>query len=304
MTGWARIATVGVISLFFAVVFFGLVLGYGLSRNVNAQRQDQCERLATATDPGAAVLEPQNTWSNFAYLVVGALILYRSRTLLGAMVGLNLEFEFLFSSLYHSKLTSGFQTIDVAWIYVLLLSLIAYGIQSFLSTEVSFFSSWPEETAYPTFTVPVFIVLGINAVVIALGILMELLGFESTVTTLSLVGVVAGLIIAGLIVAGVRGGHAGAIVIITVQIVAVGLPTLIFKFSDGKGNHFFFFPNLCYQCAPLQSHSGWHILSAVMVAIAYDFFANYSGDARVFSFSRPAREFVPTTEAFEATSQD
>jgi len=285
MTGWPRVLTVGVLALFFVVGFFGLVLSKGLSGNPSPQREDQCELLASTSDPGAAVLEPQNTWSNFAYLVVGAVILYRSRTLLGAMVGLNLEFEFLFSSLYHSKLTSGFQTIDVAWIYVLLLSLIAYGIQSLLSRKVSLFAEFPEDTAYPTFTAPVFIALGICTVVIALGILMEVLSFESTRTTSVLVGVVAALLIAGLIFAGLPGGNAGAIVVTIVQIVAVGIPTLIFKFSDGKGNHFLFFPNLCCPKAALQSHSGWHILSAVLVAIAYDFFANFSGDGQVFSIS-------------------
>jgi len=298
MTGWRRVLTVGVLVLFFVVGFLGLVLGKGLSRNPDPQREDQCELLATNSDRGAAVLEPQNTWSNFGYLVAGAIILYRSRTLLGAMVGVNLEFEFLFSSLYHSKLTSGFQTIDVAWIYVLLLSLIAYGIQSLLSSEFSLFAEWPQETAYPTFTPPVFIALGICAIVIVAGILMELLGFESTLTTLLLVAVVAVLLAGGLILAAVRGGRAGAIVVIVVQIVAVGIPTLIFKFSDGKGNHFFFFPNLCCPKASLQSHSGWHLLSAVMVAIAYDFFANFSGDGRVFSIARSAREFVPESQAY------
>lgn len=295
MTGWPRIATVGVILLFFVALFFGLVLGNGLSRDPNAQRGEQCELLATSTDPGAAVLEPQNTWSNFGYFVAGAIILYRSRTLLGAMVGLNLAFEFLFSSLYHAKLTSTPQTIDVAWIYVLLLSLIAYAIQSLL------FAEWSEKTAYPTFTAPMFIALGVNAVVIVTGVIMGVLKnsiFESTATTLVLVVLVAILLIVGLVADGIRGGNTGAIVVIIVQIFAVGIPTLIFKFSDGQGNHLLFLPTLCCAKAKLQSHSGWHMLSALMVAIAYDFFANFSGDGRVFSFKRPQREFG---QAFETT---
>lgn len=301
MSTWPRILPVGVMVLFFVAGFFGLVLGNGLSRNPSAQRGEQCELLATTSDPGAAVLEPQNTWSNFGYLVAGGFILYRSRTLLGAMVGLNLAFEFLFSSLYHAKLTSGLQTLDVAWIYVLLLSLTAYAIQSLL------FAEWSDKTAYPTFTTPVFIALGVSAVVIVMGVIMGALKnsiFESTATTLVLVALVGILLIVGLTAAGVRGGHTGAIAVIIVQIFAVGIPTLIFKFSDGQGQHLMVFPNLCCPMAPLQAHSGWHILSAMMVAIAYDFFANFSGDGRVFSFSKPAREFVLTTEAFEAMAQD
>src|SRR5215472_13698083 len=100
LTGLPRILTVATVTAFFVVAFLGLVLGGGLPRELHPSRPDQCEPLASDKDPKAVVLEPQNTWSNWGYLLVGALILYRSRNLLGAAVGLNLQFEFLFSALY------------------------------------------------------------------------------------------------------------------------------------------------------------------------------------------------------------
>ena len=78
----------------------------------------------------ATIVEPQNTWSNFAYLLAGILILFRGPKLLGIAVGVNFCLMFLFSGLYHASLQNVWQALDVAWIYVLLLSLIAYASES------------------------------------------------------------------------------------------------------------------------------------------------------------------------------
>lgn len=296
MSGPARILTVASISGLFLVVFLGTVMAKGFSTNPAATRGEQCELLASTSDPKAAVLEPQNTWSNLGYFLAGTLILYRSRNLLGAAVGLNLAFEFLFSGLYHAKLTETMQTIDVAWIYVLLLSVIAYAIQSLFARE------WATKTSYPRLTAPVVTAVIIVLLVIGLGILMGLLKnslFESTKTTLALVALLFIFLIIAVIVAAVRGGESTAVnlVMTGVVILATGIPTLFFKFSDGAGNRFLFFPNLCCSKADMQAHAAWHILSALMVAIAYDFFANFSGDGRIFSIARPGQEFDVTSEA-------
>jgi len=291
MSGWPRVLTVTTIIAFFVVIFLGLGLSSTLTRKPDAGRGEQCEALATTTNPQAMILEPQNTWSNLAYLIAGMLVLYRSRTLLGAAIGLNLAFEFLFSGLYHAKLNDAMQTIDVAWIYVLLLSLIAYAIQSLL------FSQWGRNTGYPVLNAPVMIAAGITIVAVVLGVLMGIYKneiFESTMTTLILVGVLAILLTIGLIVRGLRGADAMTIVMPIVLTVAIGIPTLFFKFSDGPEHKIF---NWCCPAAPLQSHSGWHILSALLVLVAYDFFATFSGDGRIFSFAQPSQEFeIPATE--------
>jgi hypothetical protein len=294
ITGWARIAVVGTIFAFFFVVFLGLGLGSSLSRNLNPGRGEQCENLATTSDPQATVLEPQNTWSNLGYLIAGMLVLYRSRNLFGAMVGFNLAFEFLFSSLYHAKLNETTQTIDVAWIYVLLLSLIAYGIQSLL------FSEWAVGTGYFGFTAPVMIALAIEVVVVVLGILMGIYKneiFESTVTTVVLVGLVFILYapigisasVVKLFKAVAKNNMSPnyndifmAIAMPLLLFIAIGLPTLFFKFSDGPEHKMF---NWCCPKAVLQAHAGWHILSALMVLVAYDQFAKFGKDGSIFSVS-------------------
>jgi|HubBroStandDraft_3_1064219.scaffolds.fasta_scaffold274281_1 hypothetical protein len=294
MSGWARIFTVGTIISFFVIVFLGLVLSKAVSTNPGAQRDDQCEQLATIanSDPQAAVLETQNTWSNFGYLVAGTLILYRSRNLLGAAVGLNLALEFVFSSLYHAKLTETMQTIDVAWIYVLLLSLIVYAVQSLL------FPRWEIQTGSPVFSAPVLIAVGIAVMTIVVGVIMGILKnqiFDSTWTTLVLAFVLFVLLGAGLVAAGIRGTEAMSIVMPIVLVVSTGIPTLFFKFSDGKSHILF---NWCCPKAVLQSHAAWHIVGAVLILVAYDSFANFSGDGRIFSFARPSQEFTVTSEGY------
>ena len=242
MSGWPRVLTVVTIITFFIVIFLGLGLGSTLGRNVNAGRPEQCEAIATTTDPQASILEPQNTWSNFAYLIAGMLVMFRSRNLLGAAVGLNLAFEFLFSGLYHARLTETMQMIDVAWIYVLLLSLFVYGIQSIFYQPFAFVREFVLQTSRPTFNIPVLITSLVTVAVIGMGLLMgeykdEV--FESTKTTIALVVLVAIPLIIGLIAAGIRGASWIHIVIPTAIIFSVGIPTLFFKFSDGPEHKFF-----------------------------------------------------------------
>jgi hypothetical protein len=80
-----------------------------------------------------------------------------------------------------------------------------------------------------------------------------------------------------------------------VLIISVGLPTIFFKFSDGPEHKIFNWSN---ETAVLQAHAVWHILSALMVLIAYDFFASLAGDGRVFSWSTDAGDdLIPATVA-------
>ena len=289
MTGWRRVLVVATIGSLFLVVFLGLALGGTLDRNPEANRGEQSEQLATVENPDAAVLEPQNTWSNLAYLAAGMLILFRSGTLLGAVVGLNLGFEFLFSGLYHAKLTGITQDLDVAWIYVLLLGLSAYALQCLL------WPKWARQTAYPVLNAPVVITAVLAVFCAGTGILLRLLGSESTVTTLALAGVLVGLLGWGLIQAGVRGASWRALVMPPVLAISVGLPTIFFKFSDGPEHKIFNWSN---PEAVLQAHAAWHILSALLVLIAYDFFATLAGDGRIFSWATDAGEdLIPATVA-------
>lgn len=297
MSGWPRVLTVLTIVVFFVVIFFGLGLSGTLGRKLDADRPEQCEALATAQDPQASILEPQNTWSNFAYLIAGMLVMYRSRNLLGAAVGLNLALEFLFSGLYHARLTETTQMIDVAWIYVLLLSLFVYGIQCIFYQPFALVRDFVLQTSRLTFSIPLLITSLITVAVIGTGLLMGEYKddvFESTKTTIALVVLVAIPLIIGLIAAGIRGASWIHILMPIFVIFSVGIPTLLFKFSDGREHKFF---NWCCPDAVLQSHAAWHILSAVMVLVAYDIFAQLSGDGRIFSLTNEAPQDLATVAA-------
>ena len=290
MRGLPRILTVATIALFFAVGFFGLVLGSGLHRNLHPTRGDQCEPLTTDKDPKAVVLEPQNTWSNWGYLFAGTLILYRSRNLLGAAVGLNLAFEFLFSALYHSKLTDSMQFIDVGWIYVLLLSLIACAVQSVVNglhdpareTEVPTFSNWRFLLA-----------LGIAAASIFLGILIRVIHPDSTITTLLLAGMMAVVIwfkylwkllstFLSFVWPPELPNWRLADTIAVILAFVFGIPALVCRFSDGP-DHILF--NWCSRDeGTLQAHAVWHVTSAMLVLVTYDFLGHYFPEqGRIFA---------------------
>lgn len=281
MTGWPRIFTVLTIAAFFILAFLGLVLTHTLDRNLQPTRDDQCEPLATDTNPAALVLEPQNTWSNWGYLVVGMVILYRSRTLLGAFVGLNLAFEFLFSGLYHSKLTSSTQFIDVAWIYVLLLSLIVCAAQCAWVV----FHDWARQSGYPVFSsLPFPIALAIGLATVAIGTLIRVAGPDSTLMTIALAAVLAFTVsfkylwkllstfIRPLWPPDLPEWHV-VDTIDVILIVVFGLTALICRFSDGPGHVLF---DWCQRDeGKLQAHAVWHVTSALLVLAAYDFFCHY-----------------------------
>jgi hypothetical protein len=281
---------VATIAAFFIVAFLGLVLGHSLPRNLHPSRDEQCEPLATDKDPSAAVLEPQNTWSNWAYLLAGSIILYRSRNLLGAFVGLNLAFEFLFSALYHSKLTESMQFIDVAWIYVLVLSLIVCAAQCVVTpfhdaacaTELPDFSNW-------RFLVS----LAIAAATIFIGMMIRVIRPDSTITTILLAGTLAAVLsftylwklLSNLIQAIWPPELPDWHVVDTVDIILIfvfGLTALTFRFSDGPGHILF---DWCTKDeGKLQPHAVWHVASALLVLVAYDFFCHYfPGQGRVFA---------------------
>lgn len=290
MKGLPRILTVTTITAFFVVAFLGLVLGSSLPRNLHPTRGDQCEPLATDKDSKAVVLESQNTWSNWGYLLAGALILYRSRNLIGAAVGLNLAFEFLFSALYHSKLTASMQFIDVAWIYVLLLSLIACAVQCVVTglhdpareTEIPVFNNWRFLVA-----------LGIAAASIFLGILTRVIHPDSTITTLFLAATLAVVIwfkylwklmssILRFIWPPELPDWRLADTIAVILTFVFGIPALACRFSDGP-DHILF--NWCSRDeGTLQAHAVWHVTSAMLVLVTYDFLGHYFPEqGRIFA---------------------
>jgi Ceramidase len=107
------------------LVRLGMLLTEGVPGETES-RKDQCE----SPNYSSIVVESQNTWSNFGYLLAGLLILFRAPRILGSAVGINFCLIGLFSWYYHASLRIWAQAFDVSWIYALLLSMIAYAAES------------------------------------------------------------------------------------------------------------------------------------------------------------------------------
>jgi len=215
-----------------------------------------------------------------------------NRNLLGAAVGLNLAFEFLFSGLYHSKLTESMQFIDVAWIYVLLLSLIACAVQC----VVVRFHDPARETERPVFSNRNFLIaLAIAAGTVFIGIMMRVIRPNSTWTTIFLAGVLA-VAVSYKYVWEFLSNRIQAIwppkllppwhtadIVAVILIFAFGLPALVCRFSDGP-DHWSLFDWCVRDEGRLQAHAVWHVTSAFLVLAVYDFFGHYFPEqGRVFA---------------------
>src|SRR5213592_160987 len=97
-----------VICLFIVALSPGFKWSYpeGSEQGKKDWRSDQSEAMRLES----IVREPENTWSNFAYLLSGLLIIFRAPSVLGRAVGVQLCVLFLFSGLYHASVLEPWQT--------------------------------------------------------------------------------------------------------------------------------------------------------------------------------------------------
>jgi hypothetical protein len=86
-------------------------------------RPDQCETLHV----DSVIREPENTWSNSAYLLAGVFILFRSPTLLGRVTGACFCALCFLSGIYHASVADPWQGGDIFGVYAVLLALILFG---------------------------------------------------------------------------------------------------------------------------------------------------------------------------------
>jgi hypothetical protein len=240
-------------------------------------RGDQCE----AVNRKSIVLEFENTWSNFAYLFAGLLILYRSRSLLAINVGANLCTLFLFSGFYHASLQPNLQTMDVAWVYCEMLSLIFDGVDCVVQRFGYPMRQWLKFTLF--------------IVTYVLGLIMAVLRtkisvFDSTNAFVQMAMVLFGLAAAGgsrlessydsstadgpSLAAFTRSSDFMLALSILLGVFATSAFT--FRLLDGKGDggapKAFCSPN-----SVVQAHALWHILSAAAILLTYEIYARISG---------------------------
>ncbi|WP_161992635.1 ceramidase domain-containing protein [Aureimonas leprariae] len=134
--------TVGVAASF--ALFFGFLVVMAMFHrsatvygteivDLAAVHGDQCERPASQ----GWLAEAQNTLSNVAYALAGALILLRGRSWAAMLLGGNLAILAIMSGLYHATLAYDLQILDIIWVYAALLSLSVYA--AFVQTRTPSF---------------------------------------------------------------------------------------------------------------------------------------------------------------------
>jgi hypothetical protein len=256
MLKWAGASLLGILALclvFLATIDHKWPLVSTFEGRDSQNREDQCEALHV----DSVVLEPQNTWSNLGYLFAGLLVVYRSRTLRGIGVGALLCVTGITSGLYHAvPVDRTLQTLDVASIYWLLLALIGYGI---LSLEIHF-HALGREPLVEKLLIAVALVAG--AIVAVAGLL------DSTIAVLILVAGLLVLVGVGffppsrqitpLTYREITGYLMGMLML--------GIFAAVCRLGDGEGRV------LCDPHGPIQFHALWHLFSAALLLVAYDYF--------------------------------
>lgn len=249
----------------------------------------QCEALdpATLTPPlkaalvvtyqariaGAIVREPQNTWSNLAFVLVGALIWtgdrrFFSRLLAAALVALGLA-----SGLYHASLLPAWRTVDVATMCWVSFALCCVGFEAARGGKI-------DHTAPSTTTIWFGVAGSLAAIATAIFRndvrIAGIKPFDSTYTTVAGVAGVFLLAAVGLLRATrarpASSYHLGRIVTLAALI---GVAAFL-QINDRPGK-------LC--CAPdaaLQAHAVWHVLMAAASLLGYDLFRVLSGRGSLF----------------------
>ena len=253
------------------------------------------------------ILEPQNTWSNFGYILAGILILFSAPRLLGVAVGVNFCLIGLFSGLYHATLAPWTQSFDVAWIYALLFAVLFYAAESIFMR----FRDGSQDSGFP---------VGFQWVLaglpIAAGVLVGILktagdwGVDSTTATIVLLiilGAAIGLVLfdswlfspyddnnplrywnlghwlrytpifaplRNWLASGLESkqewlGNADRLWFGLFMAIPAGISFWL-RLSDGCGHP------LCSPHAVIQPHATWHVLGAVALWWVYDFFAQAS----------------------------
>jgi hypothetical protein len=241
----------------------------------------QCEALAAATAAptvkapvslvyqdrvaSAVIREPQNTWSNLAFVLVGALIWVHDRRSLARLLGAALVALGIASGLYHASLLPSWRGADVATMGWVSVALCCHGYDSmrqrpasdgkaglwigvigsvfaimaaFFRNDVRFAGMKPFDTSYTT-------IAGITGIFV-----------------LALLGIVRAIRVRP---------HVRFPALRLSILASVVAAAIICQLNDRVGRCF---------CAPesmVQAHAVWHVLMAVAVALAYDLFALIEG---------------------------
>lgn len=194
------------------------------------------------------VREPQNTWSNLAFVLGGAWLLVRGRLRMARAVGVALVVVGVGSFLYHASASRTLRHLDVGAMYWLFLLLAALA----LGNVAAVWRNWSEPRAaliaIGTALAAVGLTAGRNLVVLGMK------PFSLTIAT----GLAATLTIASLVIAGWR-RRTGRMGVAVAGVCALFAVALVCQLGDQPGRWLF------NPGAVVQAHALWHVFSAAAV---------------------------------------
>lgn len=221
------------------------------------------ERIVTAI-----IREPQDTWSNLAFVFVGALIAAHDRRVFARLLGVALITLGLGSGLYHASLRPVWRGMDVATMAWVSFSVCCHGY-----TIV-----WPRDNDSPdTARRRLWFGLIGGALVMTAAIFrtdIRIFGVKPFGTLyMTVAGILAAL---GLSLIGMfRAKRARPEFRLPLARLALALvvvaAAMMCQLNDHPGHCF------CAPESPVQAHAVWHVLMAVAIAMTYDFFAVLQG---------------------------
>lgn len=225
------------------------------------------ERVAAAI-----IREPQNTWSNLAFVFVGVLVWAHDRRVFARLFGAALVALGLASGLYHASLVPALRTADVATMGWVSFALCCHGFVAGLR---------PATEENRTLDLCFGIVGGALAMTAAVFRndvrIAGIKPFDSTYTTVLGIGGVFILAVFGLWRA-LRARPGLRFPFSRIALLVAVVATAAFCQINDRVGHCF-----CAPESPIQAHAVWHVLMATATALAYDLFAFVEGRPGLFS---------------------
>lgn len=225
------------------------------------------ERVASAI-----VREPQNTWSNLAFVFVGALIWIHDRRTFARLLGAALIALGMASGLYHASLLPSCRTIDVAAMGWVSFALCCHGYSSARSKPLA---EQPAAGSHSAGELWIGVTGGALAMIAAfVRNSVHIAGvkpFATIYTTIAGIGGVFALAMIGIMRA-IRAHPEVRMPIARLSLISLVVALGVFcQLNDRAGRC------LCAPDGAVQAHAVWHVLMAGAVALAYDLFARIEG---------------------------
>ena len=268
---WAWLGQTPAIMKKAALVFFGAIAGLAIALGV-VGRPDKWPPLESPPRQGEAldvrllqsgqfthsapaisrlIREPQNTWSNLAFILAGALLLGRVPSRSGGLVGAALVAVGIGSFLYHASASRALRHLDVgAMNGLFFVTIVLVGAH--------FRGGWREKVeSHPGMVA--FAALGF-ALLATVARNFVIFGLKPLALTTVTAGTVA-ILICALVLEAWR-SHSVRVTSRVVMAIALFAAAVICQIGDRPGGW------LLNPDSPLQAHALWHVLSAAALFVA------------------------------------